>query len=237
MINGKQVNTILSWSLLVLFVAVVEWLWGWSELLRVWQSLSLQSLAIAAILFLTSYLVRTWRLYDYFQSRLRGQLIPALRLMLLHNVFNVFLPARSGEVSFPLLMKRYFEIDYSSSLPALLWFRILDLHTVLFIGVLAFFAQYTSLLIVVMVSLLWASVPLVLYGSRHYASQRLGHEGKWRPIAHKVLDGFPGSPGVFWKCWGLTWLNWSVKIAVLAWLLGQFVGCICLVSHDVRDRR
>ena len=223
MSEDKQIKTILSWVLLVAFVAAVEWFWGWSELLKLWQNLSWQSLAVAAILFLTSYLVRTWRLYDYFPSQLGGRLITALRLMLIHNILNVLLPARTGEVSFPLLMKRYFGVEYSRSLPALLWFRILDLHTVLFFGVLAFLAQYLSLPMVIIASLAWASIPLLLYHSRHYATANLGREGKWRPFAHKVLDGFPSSPVAFWKCWGLTLLNWGVKIAVLAWLLGQFV--------------
>ena len=30
MSEGKQIKTILSWVLLVAFVAAVEWLWGWS---------------------------------------------------------------------------------------------------------------------------------------------------------------------------------------------------------------
>jgi len=112
--SKQTLLTILHWSLLLLFIAVVEWLFGWQKLFASWQALSLSSLIIAFLLMIFTYQLRALRLYDYFQlGKREGQWMNALltfRLMLFHNVLNNLLPARTGEISFPVLMKRYFAV-------------------------------------------------------------------------------------------------------------------------------
>ena len=208
------------WLFFFAFIIGVEKYWGWGNILSPWKNLSNTSIIIAILLFLLSYQIRTWRLYDYFLPATKGNWIVALRLMLLHNILNNLLPARSGEISFPLLMKRYFSVDYIHSIPALLWFRLLDLHTLLSFGFIAWaitwiinhsFA-YLPLLIV------WLLLPLVFY----YLKQSIRHKISPSFII-KVLDGLPQNTAKFWRNWLLTWLNWSVKLIVLAWLLAQFL--------------
>ncbi len=58
-------------------------------------------------------------------------------MVLLHNLFNNLLPMRAGELSLPLLMKRYFGVRRAETVGALLWFRFLDLLTLSLIGVAA----------------------------------------------------------------------------------------------------
>lgn len=209
------------WLLFFAFIIAVESYWGWGAILAPWKSLSNTSVIVAVLLFLLSYQIRTWRLYHYFLPATKGNWITALRLMLLHNIINNLLPARSGEISFPVLMKRYFSIDYIHSIPALLWFRLLDLHTLLSVGFMAWaitwiinhsFA-YLPLLI------LWLFLPLIFY----YLQQLIRNNTSHRFMI-KILDGLPQNTAKFWCNWLLTWLNWSVKLIVLAWLLGQFLN-------------
>ena len=137
MLNIKTIKIILLWLIFFGFIIAIEYFFGWKAILVPWQTLSPPAIVIAMLLFLLSYQIRTWRLYDYFLPHTKGNWLTTLRLMLLHNILNNLLPARSGEVSFPLLMKRYFSVGYSHSLPALLWFRLLDLHTLLSVGAIA----------------------------------------------------------------------------------------------------
>lgn len=209
------------WLFFFAFIIGIEKYWGWESILAPWKNLSHTSIIIAILLFLLSYQIRTWRLYDYFLPETKGNWIVALRLMLLHNILNNLLPARSGEISFPLLMKRYFSVDYIHSVPALLWFRLLDLHTLLSFGFIAWAMKwiinhsfaYLPLLI------LWLLLPLIFY----YLKQIIHHNIS-QPLIIKVLNGLPQNTAKFWRNWLLTWLNWSVKLLVLAWLLAQFLN-------------
>jgi hypothetical protein len=220
MLTTKIIRTTLIWLVFFVFILAVEYYWGWQTLLAPWKTLSSTSIAVAIFLFLLSYHIRTWRLYDYFSPQTKGGWIAALRLMLLHNILNNLLPARSGEVSFPLLMKRYFAVDYIHSIPALLWFRLLDLHTLLSIGFLAWgISEVTTHAIRYLpLFILWLSLPLFFYYFKHQLSRKLSQR-----IILKVLDGLPQNTSKFWRNWLLTWLNWTIKLAILAWLLGQFL--------------
>ena len=216
MVNIKTIKKILIWLTLFAFIVGVEYLWGWTSILAPWKALSVTAIIISIGLFLLSYQLRTWRLYDYFLPQTQGGWIAALRLMLLHNILNNLLPARSGEVSFPLLMKRYFAVDYIQSIPALLWFRLLDLHTLLSVGAIAWTLtnpkSYLPLLIT------WLVLPIGFYFLKNLIRKKITHS-----FVIKVLDGLPQTQSKFWRNWALTWINWLVKLTVLAWLLGQFL--------------
>jgi len=216
MLKIKTIKILLLWLIFFSFILAVEYFFGWQEILAPWKTLSPSAIVIAILLFLLSYQIRTWRLYDYFLPHTKGNWLAALRLMLLHNILNNLLPARSGEVSFPLLMKRYFAVEYSHSIPALLWFRLLDLHTLLSVGAIAWVTtqsmRYLPLLAV------WLLLPLVFYYLKTIIRQKISHT-----FVTKVLDGLPQNYAEFWRNYCLTWLNWTVKIAVLAWLLAQFL--------------
>jgi len=214
-------KTILTWLILLAFILAVEHYWGWGTILAAWKTLSYTSIILAILLFLSSYQLRTWRLYDYFLPDTNGRWIAALRLMLLHNILNNVLPARTGEISFPLLMKRYFAVDYIHSIPALLWFRLLDLHTLLSIGLIAWLIstplQYPLLYLLLLG--LWLVLPLVFYRLKNRIGITMTHT-----FILKLLNGLPQTKAKFWRNWLLTWLNWLVKLGVLIWLLAQFLN-------------
>lgn len=216
-----SLKIVIVWLVFIAFVIAIEVYWGWGAILAPWKNLSNTSIITAVLLFLLSYQIRTWRLYDYFLPQTKGNWITALRLMLLHNILNNLLPARSGEISFPVLMKRYFLVDYIHSIPALLWFRLLDLHTLLSIGVIAWISTgvISHSFIYFPLVLLWLLLPYLFYYLKNHIRKKISH-----PFMLKVLDGLPQNTAKFWRNYLLTWLNWSIKLTILAWLLAQFLN-------------
>jgi uncharacterized membrane protein YbhN (UPF0104 family) len=228
MIQTDMKKKILSLFVVIAFVAAVQWYFGWDKVLQPWKQLDWANIIAAIFLFLLTYQLRTWRLYQYFNEELKGHWLLTLRLILLNNILNVFLPMRSGEVSFPLLLNRYFSIDYSRSIPALFWFRLLDLHTILLIGLIPFALLEWSFLVSISLLIIWLLLPLAFYRlqttlAKNRAKKIIDSESKWEKILLKALEGAPNSMGGFLSLWGLTLLNWGVKLAVLAWVLSQFI--------------
>ncbi|HMT91941.1 lysylphosphatidylglycerol synthase transmembrane domain-containing protein [uncultured Thiothrix sp.] len=216
-------NKTLPWLILLLFIAGVEYWLGWKTILQPWAVLSWQQLSIAMALLLISYGLRTWRLYDYFSS-LRPYPVASLRLTLLHNFFNNLLPARTGELSFPMMMKRYFDINYAQSVSALLWFRFLDLHCILAFAIYPLLVVTPLRRLAIPIILLWMLIPPLVYLLRNKVELHfVGKDGRLSELAQKMLFGLPNTVMGFLKSWGLTWLNWLVKLLTLAWVLDQFI--------------
>ncbi|HPY41985.1 MAG TPA: lysylphosphatidylglycerol synthase transmembrane domain-containing protein [Thiolinea sp.] len=213
----------LPWLILILFVVGVEYWLGWKTILKPWEALSWQQLLIAVVWLLVSYGLRTWRVYDYFPS-LRAHPLAILRLTLIHNLLNNLLPARTGELSFPMLMKRYFDLNYAQSVSALLWFRFLDLHCILTFAIYPLLVVTPLRRIAIPILLLWMLIPPAIYLMRNKVEQHFaGKDGRFSELAQKTLFGLPNTTLGFLKSWGLTWLNWIVKLVTLAWVLEQFV--------------
>ena len=135
---GGGGRSILGWvigvTLLLALVALTHFSVGWETLLAPWREIRPALLGGALCLVLGSYAVRTIRIHDYFHPATSGRFLRTFRLVLVHNLLNNLLPMRSGEASFPILMAREFRVPFSRSIPALLYLRVLDLHFVLFLG-------------------------------------------------------------------------------------------------------
>lgn len=222
--SGQGWKLAVSWLILILFVVGVQYWIGWKTVLEPWMAFSWVQGLVALALLVLSYALRAWRMYDYFPQYLSGQWLQTWRLMLIHNVLNNLLPARTGEVSFPVLMKRYFGVGYAHSVSALLWFRLLDLHTVLSFAVYPLLVVTPLKRLALPIIILWLLLPILAYLLRnrieiHFA----GKDGKLSEMAQKAVYGLPDNWAEFWRSWAMTWANWLVKIITLAWLLGQFV--------------
>ncbi len=209
-------------ALFIAFVALIEFYFGWRNLLVPWRALPYGLVLLAIILTFFTYWVRAVRLYDYFRDEMRGAFASCLKLMLLHNFFNNILPVRAGEISFPLLMKRYFDVPLMRSAPALLWFRVLDMHT---LALLALGITVRPWVYAGAVCLLWLSVPYLLFLGN---TKILGYldanpGGRPRRLLHKVLISLPYTHSAFWRAWLWTIINWIVKLAVLVWVLRLFI--------------
>lgn len=231
---------VIGWLAVIALVAgAVAWV-GPQRLLAPWLAIEPAALLVALLLMLASYVVRTLRVTRYFRARLAGHFWPTLRLSSWHNLMNNLLPMRSGELSFPLLMRRYYGLSPMQSLPVLLWFRLLDLQVVLLIGLLAggvllgLAAGWVAVFLLLLIS------PLGVYALRHWLHSRLSrHADGWRARLVEVLESLPDHPRLFLGTLFWTWVNWLIKLCALGWVLAAlapvsfFQGVIGAIGGDL----
>ena len=220
----SPIQKVISLALFVGLVMLVQHYYGWAELLTPWRHLSGISILIAFTLVGVSHLLRAARVHDYFRTDTTGQFSRCLKVVLQHQFLNNFLPMRSGELSFPLFMSRYLEIPVQRSVPALAWFRFLDLHTVIGLATIVA-AEYffSSRWLPSILLLLWLGFPfLMIHITRKLETALSGPRSKLISWVRMLLSGLPQSRGIFYRSWLWTIINWIVKLSVFAWLLGQF---------------
>lgn len=223
--RARPWGNIIGVAVFIAFIAFVELYYGWHALLAPWTRLSPLAIAGAVVVVLLSYGVRAMRLFHYFHAEMRGAYLRCLGLFLQHNVLNNLLPMRSGELSFPMLMSRYFKVPAVRSVPALLWFRMLDFHALAAIA-LVVTAGWPPARLAGAVAVLWLPVPYLAYRFGGWLSRWLSgvsRGGRLRSLVLKVLAGLPQSPSHFWFAWVWTAVNWVVKLAVFAWVLLLFL--------------
>ena len=155
------------------------------------------------------------------------------KVTLQHNLLNNLLPMRAGEISFPVLMMRHFAIPMVRSVPALFWFRLLDLHT---LGACAFFAAIglraapASLegeILWLILLLIWMLLPLLLFWGQarwQITLQKKNSTGRFHELLQKILGSLPQTPSDFWRAWAWTVITWIVKLGIFAWVLMLFVN-------------
>ncbi|QKI88645.1 lysylphosphatidylglycerol synthase domain-containing protein [Thiomicrorhabdus xiamenensis] len=213
---------LLSLSLLVSvgLIWAIDYFLGWSKLIAPWTTLSIVDALLALSLLISSYAIRATRIYQHFYMHgIRDFLISA-RLMVLHNFWNNLLPMRSGEASFPLLMKTNFGMPVSTSVPALLWMRLMDLQVLLLIALLTLGSIWLSTGWILAFALAGLSAPFMIFW---VYNRWLRKRQDLPPLLIKIFAGLPNT--ISHIAWGLFWtvFNWAIKIAVLAWVLSWFI--------------
>lgn len=217
--------TVFTGFILFAYAIFIQAVWGWGSVLAVWEGAGLKAMAAAVMLLLGTYVLRTWRIYDYFPRETRGHFMPLFRVVQIHNLLNVMLPFRSGETSFPLLMKKEFDVRLARGTSALLVMRLFDLHALLAAAGLGLVLEKSE----VVMWLLWLSfllLPVFAFAARHPVfrlAERIA-PAKAKSIIHEVQAGLPLDISAFARAWGVTIINWFVKIAVLAWVLVLMAG-------------
>ncbi len=212
-LNIRPRDWLIGLALLAGLIVWVQYQVGWQSLLAPWLSLSGPRLLGLLALSLLSYLARGVRLYDYFPDVLGGHLLTTLRLSMLHNLANNLLPMRAGEAVFPLLMKRYFGHGLARSSFALLWIRLLDLHVLVLVALLAgWLARPNGWWLLAMLALLLA-LPLGyrLRGSlQRWSAAR---QGRLPGLLGQLLGALPADGGRFARAYGWTLVTWACKFA------------------------
>lgn len=207
-------------AIIAAYAAFIQWVWGWGDIIALWQRAGLLPLTTALLLLLSTYVLRTWRIYDYFPSETRGRFPVLFRLVQIHNLLNIMLPFRSGETSFPLLMKKEFDVRLARGTSALLVMRLFDLHALLAAaGIGLVLKSGTALAWVLWV--LFLALPIIAFIVRKPVFQLAGRTlpKKLKTLIHEIETGLPANGAAFARAWVATIINWFVKIAVLAWVL------------------
>ncbi len=210
------------WGFAVL-ISVVFMVWvarqaDWQALLAASAKLSLGQWLLASAVLWSTYLIRAARLHQEFKDRTALGLLDWLRISLMHNTLVNWLPFRSGEVAFPLLLKREAALPLSESLSALLWLRLQDALVVLGVGLL-FWPGWSwglrSGLVLLGLMLIFA-LPRLMTQLQSWTQSWPDRAQAWR----EALFSPHRHAG---PIWGLTLLNWVIKLAVqaalLVWLL------------------
>ena len=205
---------------LIAYVAFLEIAFGIRALASELSAIGIAPLSSALILLVATYVVRCWRVADYFPRETQGQFRRLLRLTLVHNLLNIMLPLRSGEASFPLLMRSEFGMPLARATAALLVMRLLDLHALLAaagIG-LVIGKDWAPSALLLWLAFLLAPIPLfALKGPILKLST--GLPKRLQTLVDEIENGLPASSAAFLRAWGATLLNWGVKVVVLAWVL------------------
>jgi len=218
-------RSVLAWaigiSLLVGLVLLTHFSVGWGNLLSPWRAIRPEILGAALGLVFGSYAVRTIRVHAYFHPATAGRFPRTFRLVLMHNLLNTLLPMRSGEASFPILMAREFRVPFSRSIPGLVYLRVLDLHFVLFLGVAVLSWKQGGFAWILALPL--ACIPYGIFRAQGWLGLRLvDWKGRISTLGREALEGLPATSEAFWRTWLWTAVNWTVKLAVFAWILRAF---------------
>lgn len=206
----------------VIFVALIVWVEyeiGWTEVLSQWKKVSITTLVGLSLLTLLSYGLRGWRIFIIFGQAQQHRFRDYLRISLIHNAMNNFLPMRLGEASFPLLMKHHYQQSLVSSTVALLWIRLMDLHWLLML-LGAILCVYNPLLGGLILAGLLVS-PFIAPQALKIA-QGLVPASK-REKVDNLLSGLPALQPMSIKLYSLTMLIWSVKLVALTLILLAFL--------------
>ncbi|MDB5988475.1 MAG: hypothetical protein JWR16_3528 [Nevskia sp.] len=242
---GRTLATLLNLAVVAFFAWAVQHYWGWARLLAPWQQMPLATLLLALCGMLGSYAIRALRIYIAEAEIPRGAYWQCLRLILLNNSLNLLLPARSGEASFPILLKRWFGIDLARGTGTLLWLRLLDLHVLASVGAACAAAGWQLQAhgvsrLIWLVAALAAAAPLLLFALHGRLSRALaGRGGKLVTLAQRGLSGIPAHAGGVLRDLLLTWSSWAVKLSALGWVLSQLaqlpplVGVLGAIGGDL----
>jgi uncharacterized membrane protein YbhN (UPF0104 family) len=212
---------LLSVALVAVYAAFLEWLFGWARILDVWRGLDMAAVAGALGLLLLTYVLRALRIRDYFRAETGGRFTQLLRMSQLHTVLNVLLPFRSGEASFPLLLRTEFGVPLARGTSALLVMRALDLHALLAAGGFGLVLTADGAAWAWMLWALFLCLPAVGYAAQAPAlglAMRVSPT-RAKPLLAGVAQGLPESGAQFARAWAMTLVNWFAKIAVLAAVL------------------
>lgn len=214
--------TVLTVAAIVLYAAFIQWVWGWGAILAGWLAVGLPSIVVALALLVGTYFIRTHRMQDYFPRETRGQFLRLFRVTQVHNLLNIMLPFRTGETSFPLLMRSEFGVPLAHGTAALLVLRLLDLHALLAAAGLGLIAGAARPYLAALLWALFLVLPLLLFPLKRPLMDAVHGRasGKVARIAAEIDNGLPSDMAAFIRAWLLTVLNWGVKVLVLAWLLG-----------------
>ena len=217
----------LSLLTVVAYALAIEYFYGWGKIFTAWEAVPAWHIALALLLMFFTYAVRGLLIHYYFLPLTRRQLPICLKIMLLHNMLNNLLPMRSGEASFPLMMRNYFGLSLTSATAGLFLLRLLDLQVLLSIGWFA---------VVVYMGgdwALWLSMPMLFFSPLlllrcttwlQRLQTRCAPTGKLHRLIAKLLAALPRDFMHLVNLWLYTWLGWSTKLAVFTLVMLWFAN-------------
>ncbi|MDH6265243.1 hypothetical protein M2360_000624 [Rhizobium sp. SG_E_25_P2] len=199
------------------YAVFIQVYFGWSVVLANWASIGAPTILASILALIATQFIRTNRMASYFPDLPQGSFLQLYRLTQIHNLLNIMLPFRSGEVSFPVLMRAEFGLPVMRGASALVVLRLLDLHALTLAAGLALVARAGFSLLAWAFWTVFLLLPLLFFP----VSRRLVGWLQCRApkrLADKLdqmADGLPPHLPAFLLAWALTVLNWLIKVAAL----------------------
>lgn len=208
-------------GVILAYAAFLQWSIGWPQLVARFAEIGFSSLALALAALTTTYVIRCWRIHDYFPNETRGQFARLLRVTLVHNLLNVMLPMRTGETSFPLLMRAEFGMPLARGTAALLVMRALDLHALLAAAGVGLVMEKGWAAWAIALWLLFVCLPFLAFAAKRRLMRHLAGRGPARlaRLLDEIMLGLPEHHPAFLRAFAATLVNWGIKVVVLAWAL------------------
>jgi len=184
-----------------------------------------------------TYLLRGWRVAYEFRDYPELTLLKSIQVVLWHNASVNFLPFRSGEVAFPILLHRIAQVPMVRAVASLMHLRMQDASTVLLLAI-AFWPNLEGstrlLMSLTLLGLLigfyrWLKAPANWQNSSFVIK---------RYLSSLRLAMATGNPNPL-QSWLLTLSNWLIKISVQAALycvlakIDLFAGVLATISSEV----
>lgn len=214
-------SAVVGLGFLAALVVVFEQRIGWEHALALLAAVPATMLAGAVVLFLVSFTARAIRIHWVTAAHTRGQFPATVRLSCLCVTANTLLPARSGEILFPVLMRRHFGLPMGEGFAVLIWLRLFDLHCLFGAGLFGLALGMAGPVTAVLASVVWlALVPAGFVVSRLLA-ERLPRGSR---ITRWISDLLASAPRAWVGLYAWTWLTWYTKFAALAVLLMTMAG-------------
>ena len=208
---------LLSATVVSAYLIFLQWMFGWNTILSQWKDVGAWAIVFAICLMMGSYLLRAWSIHDYFPTETGGHFGRLFRLTQLHNLLNVMLPFRSGEIGFPVLMRAEFGVSIARSTSALLVMRLLDLHALLAAGGVGVVLAFAHGPLGWIGWLIFLFLPAAGFAFRRRAIglARACAPQRARHLVSELEAGLPENAGRFLRAWWMTLLNWFAKLAML----------------------
>lgn len=219
----KHRSTLISVLTFLSVIVAVQIIWGWTTLLSFWSTIPLTALVSFTLLYWFSYAVRSYRISLYFHSpsiKLPTKIV--LPIVIKQTFWANLLPAKAGEISFPILMKKAFNTPYSHSVPALLVLRLFDAYVLAAIAV-AIFSVSTIGYWILLWLLISFFIPLTgIFLRKHLIGLVYKYRTKNKAkFVWQILTNIPNTKNKLFKMTALSWLNWGIKIFLFAALLSS----------------
>ncbi|MCU0765808.1 MAG: flippase-like domain-containing protein [Gammaproteobacteria bacterium] len=210
-------------ALLAGLVGAVHWTVGWPALLAPWRELPATHLAGLLALAALSYVLRAVRAHDALRAQTGSRFLPMLRVTVLHTTANNLLPMRLGEAAFPLLVRRYFGLRLTRGTLALAWIRLMDLHVLALVGIVAWLLSAAdrllpSIALAAAILALPAAVRLLPIVARRFTARGLAGR-----LLRAVRDTGPADAFELARLYLWTVLSWGAKLAAFAAIVAHFL--------------
>jgi len=220
-IARKHRSFFLSMATFIAVIFIAHSVWGWRILLSFWQEISLSYLILFILLYWFSYFIRSLRISLYFKSNhVNFPLRMVLPLVIKQTFWSNLLPAKAGEISFPILMKRYFATPYTHSVAALLVLRLFDVYVLVAIALAIYLFTFISYWVGTWLILMFFFPLIGIFMKRKLIglSYRYRHKTKGK-LSWRILTKIPDTPKKILIMSGLSWINWITKILLFSALL------------------